>query len=163
MASYSLISYKEVEAIFSTCPLESTTSKENIVYINEARMINYPIVLTSSPPFPSRLITFSEDNVYTVHFPHNDVLIVTMQIGSCRVFRILFDSGASINILYRSALGRMEDAPEMAQTMIWPRPNRICMSLTGMRHARLTQSCSWSALIRTTSSGVLCDRRNVPS
>ena len=59
MASHALISYKEVEAIFSACPLEGATSKKKAIYINEARRIKYPTVLTSPPLAPSKPISFS--------------------------------------------------------------------------------------------------------
>jgi len=43
MANHALSSYKEVEAIFDTCPLEGTVSKENAIYINEACRTNYQL------------------------------------------------------------------------------------------------------------------------
>ena len=92
-----------------------------------------------SPLFLRRPISFSEDDACVMHSPHNDALIVMMQSGSCRVSRILVDSGSSVNILYESALDRMEDTPEMTRTMTCPQTHQICMGLTGMRYARPAQ------------------------
>jgi len=63
---------------------------------------------------PSKPISFSDSYTSTVHFSHNDTLIVTMLIDNCRVSKILVDRGSSVNVLYRGALDRMEDTPETA-------------------------------------------------
>jgi len=112
--SHVLIDYKEVKTIFGACLLEGTTSKEKAIYINEARRSNYPTLLIGLPPFPSRSVSFTEADACAVHFPNNDALIITMRIGSCRISRILVDSGSSVNIWYGSALNRMGDTPEIA-------------------------------------------------
>ena len=114
-ASRTLVSYREVDAIFSACSLKSTTSREKIIYINEANRSNYLTVL-SPPPFLSRPISFSEADACTVHFSHYDALIVTMHIGSCQVSRILVDSGSSI-ILYGRAVDKIEDTSEIARAI----------------------------------------------
>ena len=106
-------------AIFSVYPLEGNTSKEKVIYVNETRRTNYPTVLIGPPLFLSRLVTFSEDDAYAVHFLHNDALIIIMHIGNCRVSRILVDNGSSVNILYGSAPDRM-DTLEIARAMICP-------------------------------------------
>ena len=60
--------------------------------------------MTGSPSYPSKPITFSEADAYTVYFPHNYALIITMHIDNYRVSRILVDSNSSVNILYESTL-----------------------------------------------------------
>ena len=61
-----------------------------------------------------RPVLFSEEDTYTVHFPHNDALVIAIQIGCCRVSKILIHGESSVNILYGHALDRMEDTPELA-------------------------------------------------
>ena len=139
-----------MEAIFGACPLERTTSKEKTIYINEARRSNYPMVLTGPPPFPCRLISFSEVDVYAVHFSHNDALIITMHIDSCRVSRIL--SGSTVNILYGSALDRTEDTPEITRDMIGPQTQSNLYGLTEWIHSpgTITLSvCAYSYNVTT--------------
>ena len=53
-------------------------------------------------------------------FPTQYTVIVTMNIDNYRVSKILVDSGNSVNVLYWSALDRMEDTPKIALTMIYP-------------------------------------------
>jgi len=53
-----------------------------LIYINEAIKSNYPMMLTGPPSFSSRLISFSEDDAFVMHFSHNDALIITMHIDS---------------------------------------------------------------------------------
>ena len=64
------------------------------------------------PLAPSKPVSFSESDASTLHFLHNDALIITMPIGSCRVSKILVDGGSFVNILYEGALDRMDDTPE---------------------------------------------------
>jgi len=105
----------------------------------------YLAVLTHPPSPLSRLVFFSEEDAYTVHFSHNDALVVAIHIGCCKVSKILVDGGSSVNILYGHVLDRMEDTPELAQKIIIPqtqcskcRPKfqnfRICSWLTRHQH-----------------------------
>ena len=52
-------------------------------------------------------ITFTEEDARKVHYPHNDPLVVTVQIGNMLVHRTLIDNGSSMDILYLSALEKM--------------------------------------------------------
>jgi len=63
-------------------------------------------------------VSFSDFDASTMHFSHNDALIVTMLIGNCRVFKILIDGRSSVNILYGGALDTMEDTLKVARAMI---------------------------------------------
>ena len=76
------------------------------------------MVLTGPPLAPSKLLLFLDFDVSTLHFLHNNALIIIMLIGNCEVSKILADEGSSMNILYGRALDRMEDTPELARAMI---------------------------------------------
>ena len=78
------------------------------------------MVLTGPLLTMSRLISFSDVDVLAVHFSHNNAMIVTMLINSCRVYKILVDGVSTVNILYKGYLDRMEDNPEIARAMISP-------------------------------------------
>ena len=60
-------------------------------------------------------IFFSEEDLEGVHLPHNDPLLVTLKLGSCRVQRILVDPGSSSEILYFDCFKRMGLAEEDLQ------------------------------------------------
>jgi len=80
--------YREVNAIFGTSPIDDATTKERAIYFNKAQRDNYPAILTSPPSSPGRPIYFSETNAYTMHFSHNDILVMTMHIGCCGMSKI---------------------------------------------------------------------------
>ena len=71
-------------------------------------------MVTCLPISPCRLVFVSEEDVYSVHFPHIDILVMIVHISCCKVSKILVDGENSVNILYDYALDRMEDTPELA-------------------------------------------------
>ena len=46
------------------------------------------------------MITFTEADLEMVQHPHNDALVVSLQVGECQVKRILIDQGSSCDIMY---------------------------------------------------------------
>ena len=109
--SNALVQYRKVNAIFGNSPMDGTTTKEKTIFINEARRDNYQAIVTGPPTSPGRLVSFSEEDVHSVHFPHKDALVVTIHVGGCKVSKILVNRGNSVNILYGHALDRMENTP----------------------------------------------------
>ena len=80
-----VIQDREVDTIFGASRIEGSTSRERAIYISEARKAIYPTMLTGLPLAPSKPVSFSDSDALTVHFPHNDALIITMLIGNCRM------------------------------------------------------------------------------
>ena len=113
-----IIQYREIDAIFSVSPIEGTASRK-VVYINEARKRKYPTVLTGPPllqasQYGSRTLTHqlctSRTRCSNRHHAHQQLPSV----------KILVDGENSVNILYKGALDRMENTPEIARAMIGP-------------------------------------------
>ena len=62
------------------------------------------VQLTSSVPKIARrespIIEFSKEDARCLHYPHDDALVVSIQIGDYNMHRVLVDNGNSANILY---------------------------------------------------------------
>ena len=70
------------------------------------RMVHSIQLTGSVPKMPRRdnpVIGFSEDDARRLHHPHDDALVVSLQIGDYNVYRVLVDNGSSVDILYYPA------------------------------------------------------------
>ena len=64
----------------------------------------------AGPPKRQRIeesITFTEVDAWGVQFPHNDAIVVSLNIANYDVRRILVDNGSSADILFYDAFSRM--------------------------------------------------------
>ena len=58
------------------------------------------------------IIRFSEEDARRLHHPHDDALIVSLQVGDYNMHRMLVDNGSSADILYYSAFQQMRIGKE---------------------------------------------------
>ena len=49
-------------------------------------------------------VRFSEEDARRLHHPHDDALVVSIQIEDYNMHRVLIDNGSSTDILYYPAL-----------------------------------------------------------
>lgn len=56
-------------------------------------------------------ITYSDEDLDGVMIPHNDALVITLQIGEYDLEKILVDQGASTEIVYYHTFKKMELPP----------------------------------------------------
>ena len=59
------------------------------------------------PRIDNPVINFSEDDARRLHHPHDDALVVSLQIGDYNMHRVLVDNGSSADILYYPAFQQM--------------------------------------------------------
>ncbi|KAF8079797.1 hypothetical protein N665_1000s0002 [Sinapis alba] len=52
-------------------------------------------------------ITFSDLDLTDIDYPHNDPLLVELQIGTCEVTRVLIDTGSYVDLIFRQTLIKM--------------------------------------------------------
>lgn len=58
-------------------------------------------------PWVRRKITFTKDETMSLNRPHNDALVVTVDINDCEVARVLVDTGSTLDLIFYT-LKRME-------------------------------------------------------
>ena len=61
--------------------MEGTATKERTIYVNKAQRDNYLPIVTRPLTSPGRPVSFSKEEVYSVHIPYNDTLVVTIHVG----------------------------------------------------------------------------------
>ena len=83
-----LVQYREVNTIFENSPVEGTATKERTIYVNEAQRDNYLAIMTHLPTSPGMPVFLSKEDAYSVHFLHNDALVMTVHIDWCKVSKI---------------------------------------------------------------------------
>ena len=54
-----------------------------------------------------QVISFSEDDARTVHFPYHNPLVIESQIANMIVARVLVDNDSSVNILFKAAFEKI--------------------------------------------------------
>lgn len=89
---------------------------------------------------PSRQITFNDSDLDRLTLPHNDALVVSLQLKDCTVRRILVDQGSSVEVIYYSLFKDMGLSETDLQpctllligfsgALVWPL-SRITLSVT---------------------------------
>ena len=52
-------------------------------------------------------ISFSENEAPGITDPHDDALVVTIDVSNCEVARVLIDGGSSVDLIFEDTLTRM--------------------------------------------------------
>ena len=53
------------------------------------------------------VIRFTEEDAWRLHHPHENAVVVSIQVGDCNTYRVLVDNGSSADILYYPAFQQM--------------------------------------------------------
>ena len=85
------------------------------------------------------MIEFSEENAWRLHHPHDDALVVSIQVRDYNTYQVLIDNGSFADILYYPALQQIRIKQE------WLVPtNAPLVEFKGMKVYPLVQShCPW--------------------
>ena len=67
---------------------------------HEVNLTQRPTKEVKTAPYS---VTFTDADSRGVHHPHNDALVVTMNVANHTVRRILVDNGSSVDILFWDA------------------------------------------------------------
>ncbi|XP_062088813.1 uncharacterized protein LOC133795378 [Humulus lupulus] len=68
-------------------------------------MVN--LVTSEDRSYPTSVITFTDDDLKGVHLPHDDPLVISLQVDHCQLGRVLIDGGSGVDILFWEAFQKM--------------------------------------------------------
>ncbi|XP_062087950.1 uncharacterized protein LOC133794605 [Humulus lupulus] len=78
-------------------------------WVKRYRSLGHTVNLVTSEDicYPASAITFTDDNLQGVHLPHDDPLVISLQVDHCQLGRVLFDGGSGVDILFWEAFQKM--------------------------------------------------------
>ena len=84
-----------------------SSKKARKTYLRMVHSVQLTGSIPKMPRIDNPVIGFSEDDARRLHHPHDDVLVVSLQIGDCNMHRVLVNNGSSTDILYYPAFQQM--------------------------------------------------------
>ncbi|XP_062114358.1 uncharacterized protein LOC133825434 [Humulus lupulus] len=57
--------------------------------------------------YPTVSITFTEEDLQEVHLPHDNPLVIKLEVDRCQLGRVLVDGGSEVDILFWEAFQKM--------------------------------------------------------
>ena len=80
-----------------------SSKKAHKTYLKMVLIVQLIGSVPKMPRVDNPTIEFSEDDARRLHHPHDDALVVSLQIGDYNMHRVLVDNGSSVDILYYPA------------------------------------------------------------
>ncbi|XP_062103814.1 uncharacterized protein LOC133814927 [Humulus lupulus] len=65
------------------------------------------LVTSEDRGYPASAITFTDDDLKGVHLPHDDPLVISLQVDHYQLGRVLIDGGSGVDILFWEAFQKM--------------------------------------------------------
>ncbi|XP_050250801.1 uncharacterized protein LOC126697746 [Quercus robur] len=84
-----------------------SSKKAHKTYLRMVHSIQLTGFVPKMPQINNPIIRFSEDDARRLHHPHDDALVVSLQIGDYNMHRVFVDNGSSADILYYPAFQQM--------------------------------------------------------
>ncbi|XP_062074857.1 uncharacterized protein LOC133778851 [Humulus lupulus] len=78
------------------------------------------LVTSEDRSYPASAITFTDDDLQGVHLPHDDPLVISLQVDHCQLGRVLVDGGSGVDILFWEAFQKMGLKENQIQTSTTP-------------------------------------------
>ena len=77
--------------------IAGSSKKARKTYLRTVHSVQLTRSVPKMPRIGNLVINFSEDDTRRLHHPHDDVLVVNLQIGDYNMHRVLVDNGSSAN------------------------------------------------------------------
>lgn len=65
-------------------------------------------------------ITFTTVDIIDINLPHQDALLISVQISNCMMRKVFIDTMSSINVIFKDAFWRMELKKEIVNSSPQP-------------------------------------------
>ncbi|XP_062073918.1 uncharacterized protein LOC133778109 [Humulus lupulus] len=65
------------------------------------------LVTSEGRSYPASAIAFTDDDLQGVHLPHDDPLVISLQVDHCQLGRVIVDRGSGVDILFWEAFQMM--------------------------------------------------------
>ncbi|XP_062103611.1 uncharacterized protein LOC133814697 [Humulus lupulus] len=77
--------------------------------VKRYRSLGHTVNLVTSEDrcYSASVITFTDDDLQGVHLPHDDPLVISLQVDHCQLSRVLVDGGSGVDILFWEAFQKM--------------------------------------------------------
>ncbi|XP_062119325.1 uncharacterized protein LOC133833084 [Humulus lupulus] len=65
------------------------------------------LVTSEERSYTASAVTFTDEDLKGVHLPHDDPLVISLQVDHCQLGRVLIDGGSGVDILFWEAFQKM--------------------------------------------------------
>ncbi|XP_030964630.1 uncharacterized protein LOC115985874 [Quercus lobata] len=93
----------DIRMIVKGTAAAGSSKKARKIYLRMVHSVQITESVPKMPQINKPVIKFSEDDARRLHHPHDDALVVSLQIGDYNMHRFLVDNGSSTDILYYPA------------------------------------------------------------
>ncbi|XP_023927946.1 uncharacterized protein LOC112039315 [Quercus suber] len=85
-----------------------SSKKGRKTYLGMVQNVQLASVVPKMPRVDNPIIGFLKEDARHLYHPHDDALVVSIQVRDYNTYRVLVDNGSSTNILYYSAFQQMQ-------------------------------------------------------
>ena len=97
----------DIRMIVGGTAVTGSSKKARKTYLKMVQNVQLTSTVSRIAQRESPIIEFSEEDARCLHHPHDDALVVSIQIEDYNMHRVLVDNGSSADILYYPAFQQM--------------------------------------------------------